>query len=400
MPAMEFIDDGDDDDCTLVRGAGVDGDLVGDPAIGGSDSNRFAPKEDEGLKGLTPPKPVCCGWRDEMDVRVVVDMLPVGLLERCEKSEREAVVVACCGTRLLGVESDDVEPKPELWEVSLVAKEEATLAITPFPGPDCRASLGEAEVGWLPCVCPTSEESAMLPFVNVDPLPNALVAICCSVGGFGRGGVGVTGGPNGFLEPVWWVVTAGGVCDGFCCEMMGVDCGRVGGENSELSLLEIGDIPNDWVGCWTTFGDPMMLDPCALKGCVNLDGSWPCPPANILPPEVEVKAETPVDWGKSILCRKGLEPVVCGCKKPVDWGCRKVDCRCGCTGLIACCCEGCKKGLEVCCFASGKGEVWNAVCCGRIKGVCWSWMNDCCCGAKAPAIWEGMAIDCRCTKGL
>ena len=57
-PAVGFVDVGD---CTPVAGGKADDDLVGDPAIGGKDSNRFAPKEDEGLKGLTPPKPVCCG---------------------------------------------------------------------------------------------------------------------------------------------------------------------------------------------------------------------------------------------------------------------------------------------------------------------------------------------------
>jgi hypothetical protein len=45
---------------TPVAGSADDGD-VGDPAIGGSESNKFAPKEDDGLKGLIPPKPVCCG---------------------------------------------------------------------------------------------------------------------------------------------------------------------------------------------------------------------------------------------------------------------------------------------------------------------------------------------------
>lgn len=92
----------------------------------------------------------------------------------------------------------------------MAANEDATSAITLPPGPDGMAGFGEPGVGWLPCVCPTPEEAATPPLVNADPLPNALVcpnapvAICCRVGGFGTGGgTGVTGGPNGFLEPVW-----------------------------------------------------------------------------------------------------------------------------------------------------------------------------------------------------
>lgn len=100
--------------CSPVAEASVAEGLVGDPAIGGNDSIKFAPNEDEGLKGFTPPKPVSCGLRDEMEGTAVADMLPVGLLESCEKSEREAVLIVCCGTRLLGVGFEDVRTKPEL----------------------------------------------------------------------------------------------------------------------------------------------------------------------------------------------------------------------------------------------------------------------------------------------
>lgn len=59
-------------------------------------------------------------------------------------------------------------------------------------------------------------------------VPKAPVDSSCKVGGFGTGGAGITGAPNGFLVPVVWVATAVGGCIGFCCEEMGVDCGRLG----------------------------------------------------------------------------------------------------------------------------------------------------------------------------
>ena len=71
--------------------------------MGGKDSSRAAPNEDDGLNGLMPPKPVC--WRCsgaaappaediEMDgapVEFVTAVAPVGCVESEEKSESENV---------------------------------------------------------------------------------------------------------------------------------------------------------------------------------------------------------------------------------------------------------------------------------------------------------------------
>ena len=54
-----------------------------------------------------------------------------------------------------------------------------------------------------------------------------------------------------------------------CCEVMGVDCGRLGGVNGELPLLDIGEATNDCAACWKALGNPVILDP---KGCVDPDG--------------------------------------------------------------------------------------------------------------------------------
>jgi len=50
---------------------GADGDFVGESAMEGRESNRLAPNDEVGLKGLIPPNPVTCGCRDETDGAVV-----------------------------------------------------------------------------------------------------------------------------------------------------------------------------------------------------------------------------------------------------------------------------------------------------------------------------------------
>ena len=116
-------------DCVSGAAKEFDDDVAGEPAMGGNDSNKFAPNEDEGLKGLIPPNPVCCCGIEEMDGAVVGDVLPVALLERLEKSERFEVVAVCCGARL-GNGLDEPMPEPVGAEVTgLDAKDDATLAM-------------------------------------------------------------------------------------------------------------------------------------------------------------------------------------------------------------------------------------------------------------------------------
>jgi hypothetical protein len=105
-----------------------------DCGIGGSDSNKEAPKDDVGLNGLMPLKPVIWGFSrsPEGDMEEVVEVIVelVGCVdcgEKEENKESDAVVVVCVlgVPKLLGLNlPSDFRPN---------AKDEATLDIDDSP---------------------------------------------------------------------------------------------------------------------------------------------------------------------------------------------------------------------------------------------------------------------------
>lgn len=58
----------------LVAGVGVEGD---EPVIGGKDSIKEVPNDDDGLNGFNPAKPVICGFIGATE-GVEVLVIPVG----------------------------------------------------------------------------------------------------------------------------------------------------------------------------------------------------------------------------------------------------------------------------------------------------------------------------------
>lgn len=118
--------------------AGVEGLEAG---MGGSDSRRAAPNEDDGLNALRPLNPVVCGRNgalpaEEMEMEgAVVEVAPVGCEESDEKRESENVepdVVLDVGWEVSGEANEEPGCDEPPFE-SENAKEEAMLAMTePF----------------------------------------------------------------------------------------------------------------------------------------------------------------------------------------------------------------------------------------------------------------------------
>jgi len=171
---------------------------------GGSPSTRLEPKLDVGWNGLIPPKPVACGCSDD----ALPDPAP-GDGAPNDRPASELVMLLVSGTTprfvwkpiRLGL----------VGEPARRAKLLATPLIMPAPIPlplVLVAAGGDTDRG------------------------NAPVASCCSVGGFGTGGiVSLTGGgPNGLREPVACVMTPVADTVAFAAFILvsGVDCGRCG----------------------------------------------------------------------------------------------------------------------------------------------------------------------------
>lgn len=106
-----------------------------DCGIGGSDSNKEAPKDDVGLNGLMPLKPVIWGfsWSPESDMEGVLEVMvaPVGCVDSGEKEENKEsdAVVVVCGLSIpepLGLNFLSSGFRPN-------AKDEATLDIDDSP---------------------------------------------------------------------------------------------------------------------------------------------------------------------------------------------------------------------------------------------------------------------------
>jgi len=99
-----------------------------DPGIGGNDSRSDAPKEDEGLKALSPLKPVICGLSGgDVDSEDAVPVAPVGWLpkdENMESGNPELVAVVAVSCALRNGKLDLFSPAL-FWE-----KEDATLAMS------------------------------------------------------------------------------------------------------------------------------------------------------------------------------------------------------------------------------------------------------------------------------
>lgn len=175
-----------------------------DCGIGGRDSNNAAPKEEDGLNGLSPLlKPVFCGCNGlaeeiEMDGAEDVIVAPVGWLDNAEEKRvsenAEPVVVdaVCCGFSDFAVEA---KFSPGLLKVN----DEATPVITEPVGCefncDPKPFVVKPEVGDVCCCCAPG-----WPFCWLGC--DAPIAISNSVGGFGMGGGVDTGTPNGFRDPV------------------------------------------------------------------------------------------------------------------------------------------------------------------------------------------------------
>ncbi|PIL25249.1 hypothetical protein GSI_13138 [Ganoderma sinense ZZ0214-1] len=187
--------------------------------MGGSDSKSAAPKDEDGLNGLMPPKPVC--WRCigappaediEMDgapVEFVCAVAPVGCDESEEKSESENVepeVVLDVGCDASG------ERPPKLGfcvtpagldsnanDVATLAMIDGPFALAPFAGGldvpfSCDAGANPPKLGNAPvcigCCC------GCCCWV-LTPIASSI-----RVGGLGTGGGAVTTCPNGLREPV------------------------------------------------------------------------------------------------------------------------------------------------------------------------------------------------------
>ena len=241
-PLVPAVPAGSDTAAEAASSAGVVG---SDCGIGGSASRSDAPKDEVGLKALTPAlKPVACGRNGA----------PVGWLD-------SAVLPVGCPPNELRSESENVDPVAVIVAVEALVLDEPT-------------GVNDEVVGRGACALPVSpvmnEEATLEKVVVGKPVCWGMtcteLCACCwdcgaafvssnSVGARGTGGGdGALGTPNGLREPVWWDLR---VCDGrkegFVC-VSGVEAGRAGGP-------EVG---------------PVILDVCA--GIIGLDkfveGSW------------------------------------------------------------------------------------------------------------------------------
>lgn len=106
-----------------------------DCGIGGSDSNKEAPKDDVGLNGLMPLKPVIWGfsWSPEDDMEGAVEVMValggcVDCGEKEENKESDGIVVVCVLgiPKPLGLKLPSSDFRPN-------AKDEATLDIDDSP---------------------------------------------------------------------------------------------------------------------------------------------------------------------------------------------------------------------------------------------------------------------------
>ena len=222
--------------------------VEGAEGIGGSDSSNAAPKDEDGLNALSPLNPVVClcsgvvpvpADEMEMDGAPADDVAPVGCEESEEKRESEKVepeVVLDVGCEVSGDENDEFCAPPGLEESNV--NDEATLAmIDPFVPPEFEFELEFAFGLEAPLGCDPKLEPKLPKLGNAPVCMGCCCCACCgccpegfallwlpkpiansmSVGGLGTGGAGATGCPNGFLEPVWCVLTGwagGGEADG------------------------------------------------------------------------------------------------------------------------------------------------------------------------------------------
>lgn len=135
-----------------------------DWGIGGRDSSRAAPNDEDGLNGFMPLKPVLCGCKGEIGEAVLV--APVGWLDNEENSEFDVAVDPVAVGDAARWKEEENEGKlvlpagPTLWELLLlgIANSEATLAIMD------------------PLVPPAEPKPVMFGF---SPVGEAAPLVCC-----------------------------------------------------------------------------------------------------------------------------------------------------------------------------------------------------------------------------
>lgn len=175
--------------------------LVLDPGMGGKDSRSEAPKDEEGLKALSPLNPVIWGLSagdSEMEgvPPLAVVVAPVGWLDNEENTESEnpvpdavvPVTAVSCALR-----NGNVPIEPALFR----EKDDATLAIL--------ALLFASLLLKAPNSCSPPSEAVCCGFccwavwlLRLPPFKYSSI----NVGALGTGGAGATGTPKGLREPV------------------------------------------------------------------------------------------------------------------------------------------------------------------------------------------------------
>lgn len=114
-----------------------------DCGMGGNESSKCAPNEDDGLNGLIPEKPVICGFNEgeETDIEgaedvVEVTVAPVGWLCRNDENVDDEVVEVFCADRgdaPKGVDELDRPATPVLFSpIFKLENDEAMLDISDF----------------------------------------------------------------------------------------------------------------------------------------------------------------------------------------------------------------------------------------------------------------------------
>lgn len=296
--------------------------VVGADGMGGRDSKSAAPKEDDGLNGLRPLKPVFCGCSgaagdtemdgfDGLNEPSEVVVAPVGWLASDEKSVSENIELVpvadgACGPAPAGL------PWPDL----LNENSDATLAMT--DPVCCGATCGPKP--FIPRPEFTGDDGCWKPFcwkVWFCPPPIASSNI---VGGFGTGGGAVTGVPNGLREPVWCVFTGsalGGPEDDAGGEeraVSGADPGRAGPMFAVLFNADCANGCAIWdepaialnalkFGAFEPPGKPCGCPLfCTGNGLVLAGWCWGAPVG--IP-----KGDMPVICGSIVLWRNGFAPV-------------------------------------------------------------------------------------------
>jgi len=165
--------------------------------MGGRDSSSEVPNDEDGLKGLIPPKPVDCGFNMVGDDEIVdgaenTDVVPSALVFEGGIDGLDNVFPAVIGVVVLrndswfvGLESVLVLAEPGAVVGALNANKEATLLMfDPVP-----TGLKLPELAFSAPTC----WGALAVFI---------IAISIIVGGFGTGGTSGTGVLYGFRDPV------------------------------------------------------------------------------------------------------------------------------------------------------------------------------------------------------